>query len=302
MDIQQLRAFVAVVDEGSYVAASRVLPASRVTLRSRVEALELAAGVPLVVVDHQGVRPTEAGAWLLDRARRLVAQAEELLRGVQSRNGEVGGELRLMLPVGFPPDLVGAFVTLVHHAHPNLQIRLDVCATQSMAAEFDPDIVVHWGPPWGDPSWRTVVLTRIPHVLLGARAYVDDAGIASTGDLLAHPFLALDIPGLDPRVLPLRDGGSLDIEPWFTSANTHLVRTMVAAGSGLALLPQTQLTSGVPGEDLVAVLDGQVGLDLEVRALIPEAKASSPRCRAVLDLMAHMRDMGPGVVPPSSTG
>ena len=54
----------------------------------------------------------------------------------------------------------------------------------------------------------------------------------------------------------------------------------------------------VPGEDLEAVLPEQVGAHIQLRALIPESRAGSARCRAVSDMMRLIRDTLPHLQDP----
>ncbi|WP_438016494.1 LysR family transcriptional regulator [Sorangium sp. So ce315] len=70
MDLEELRAFLAVVEAGSYLGAARALSTSRTTLRRQVAALEARAGVPLIEGVRQGVQPAEAGQVLAARGRR----------------------------------------------------------------------------------------------------------------------------------------------------------------------------------------------------------------------------------------
>ncbi len=62
MNLDELRAFVAVAETGSIVAAARSLNFARATLRRRLDELEARAGLPLLYRTAQGVTLTEAGA------------------------------------------------------------------------------------------------------------------------------------------------------------------------------------------------------------------------------------------------
>ncbi|MFI5302702.1 MAG: LysR family transcriptional regulator, partial [Polyangiales bacterium] len=106
MDFDALRAFVAVVDSGSLVSAARVLRMARATLRRRVDELEISAGVPLLHRSPTGVTPTEAGSVLAERGRTILQEASVLLSRVREVGDEPAGELRLVLPVGLPPQFV----------------------------------------------------------------------------------------------------------------------------------------------------------------------------------------------------
>src|SRR5947209_288826 len=103
MDLEELRAFLTVVETGSYFAAAESLRVSRTTLRRRVGSRETRAGVPLVESTRQGAVLTEAGQALAERGRSLVAEATALVTSVREVGREPSGVLRVVLPVGMPP-------------------------------------------------------------------------------------------------------------------------------------------------------------------------------------------------------
>ncbi|HMH90182.1 MAG TPA: LysR family transcriptional regulator [Streptosporangiaceae bacterium] len=61
MEIRELRAFVAVAEEGGMSAAARRLHVSQSALSQTIQSLERQAGAQLLARDHAGARPTRAG-------------------------------------------------------------------------------------------------------------------------------------------------------------------------------------------------------------------------------------------------
>jgi DNA-binding transcriptional LysR family regulator len=68
MNLRELRAFVAVVEEGAISAAARRLHVSQPTLSHTINVLERELGLKLVVRTNTGVEATEAGMALLREA------------------------------------------------------------------------------------------------------------------------------------------------------------------------------------------------------------------------------------------
>jgi DNA-binding transcriptional LysR family regulator len=106
MELRELTAFVAVAEEGGMSAASRRLHSSQPALSQTVSGLERQLGVELLERSSTGVRPTEAGAALLSEARAILARHDEALRWMAEFTSEVGGVLRLGVPMELPPDLL----------------------------------------------------------------------------------------------------------------------------------------------------------------------------------------------------
>ena len=80
MELRELSAFVAVVEEGGMSAASRRLHVSQSALSQTVSALERELGITLLERISTGVRPTGAGTTLLVEARAVLARYHQAVR------------------------------------------------------------------------------------------------------------------------------------------------------------------------------------------------------------------------------
>lgn len=93
MDTQFLRTFVSVVDNGSMAAAARLLNITPAAVAQQIRTLERQIGQSLIARAGRTVSVTEAGARILERARDLLRDSEDL-KAVANDEG-VAGELRL---------------------------------------------------------------------------------------------------------------------------------------------------------------------------------------------------------------
>lgn len=73
-----LRTLVAVVEFGSVVGAARFLGYSPAAISRQIAALQRQLGVRLFVPEGRGIRPTALAVQLVDRARQVVQQADDL--------------------------------------------------------------------------------------------------------------------------------------------------------------------------------------------------------------------------------
>jgi LysR family transcriptional regulator, chromosome initiation inhibitor len=86
LDLAQLRALAAVVAEGTFEAAARVLHVTPSAVSQRIRALESAAG-RVLVVRTKPVRPTEAGRTVLRLAREVELLAADAARELDAPTG-----------------------------------------------------------------------------------------------------------------------------------------------------------------------------------------------------------------------
>ena len=83
MDLEKLRIFLAVADCGSFSRGARTLYISHSTTSRAVTALEEELGVRLLERDNRVLGLTPAGQILLEEAKSLLGQADELVRRVR---------------------------------------------------------------------------------------------------------------------------------------------------------------------------------------------------------------------------
>jgi DNA-binding transcriptional LysR family regulator len=106
MELRELSAFVAVVEEGGMSAASRRLHVSQSALSQTVGALERELGLTLLERTSTGVRPTEAGTMLLVEARAVLARYHQAVRTMSNYSTEDSGVIRLGIPLELAPDVL----------------------------------------------------------------------------------------------------------------------------------------------------------------------------------------------------
>jgi DNA-binding transcriptional LysR family regulator len=285
MDLEELRAFLSVVESGSFLAAAEVLQVSRTTLRRRVGSLEARAGVPLLEITQQGVLPTDAGRVFARRGRALEEEAGALLLSVRGLGHEPSGVLRIALPVGLPPQLLASLFGALRSAYPRLHVETRFSDNPLAESLVGVDMAIHFGEPPGSGKWLSYVITRVPLHLLASKAYLARAGApTSVEDLAGHELFAWQLPGEDARVWPLRKGGSFAASPTLISSDIHALRHCCLAGLGLGLLPDAQVHDpNLLADTLVTVLPDLVGRDCDVRVTVLEALSDLPKIKMVLD-------------------
>lgn len=300
-DLEELRAFLAVVDAGSFVAAADALGTARTTLRRRVDALEARAGVKLIESTPAGVVVTEAGRALADRGHAVLAEASAVIASVRELGREPQGVLRVALPVGIAPPLLGGLFAALRAQWPRLRVHLHTADDPLRLPVSDVDLVVHFneGRPRG--PWRSFALTTIEERLVAAPAYLARRGTPRSLDELAgHELIAWHAPGEDPGQWPLRGGARFAVEPALVTSDLHVIHQVCRAGLGIGLVPDARLADPSAAGELVGVLEDVVGRTRTLRVTVPEALADVPKLRLVVDrVRAFAAQALGGAAPPA---
>nr|WP_329955929.1 LysR family transcriptional regulator [Cupriavidus necator] len=131
LGIRQLHHFVSLVEQGSFARAATALHLSQPALTRSIQALEADLG-QLIDRSYGKVRPTAAGALVLERARRMLREGRELRRDLQLLEDVEIGEIR----AGFGPFAASFLLDPVLEAlvrrYPRLRIDVETADTPTM--------------------------------------------------------------------------------------------------------------------------------------------------------------------------
>lgn len=284
MDLEELRAFLDVVNTGSYLAAADTLGVSRTTLRRRVEALEARAGVPLLKSTRQGIILTEAGEVLAQRGRIMMQETSALLASIREVGQEPSGVLRLVLPVGLPPHLLTPLFEALRTSYPQLSVHARFSDNPLGEPLDNVDMAVHVGEETPKGPWLSHVMLKVREGLIASQEYLRRRGTPrSVDELQGHELFSWEAPGDDARLWPTLRGISFRVEPALITTDIHFIRSCCLAGLGIGLVPSLDLPDpGTPPDTLVSVLPDVVGRDLLVRVSVPEALSEIPKIKQVL--------------------
>lgn len=133
--LDQLRLFLAVVDEGSFNGAARKLGRAISVVSYGIVTLETQLGVTLF--DREGSKKpvlTPAGKAMLAQARAVSDDVDALIAGVRNFNQGLEAELGLAIDVMFPTHLVAEVLRQFQMLYPTVQLRLYVEALGTIAA------------------------------------------------------------------------------------------------------------------------------------------------------------------------
>jgi DNA-binding transcriptional LysR family regulator len=221
--LDQLRTFIAAVDEGSFSAAGRKLRRAQSVVSQTLANLEGQLGVKLF--DRKGRLPvlTEQGRALLAHARAVAGDMDLFKAHAKGLAGGLEADLSVVIDVMFPMAIVTAAVTAFHANFPITPLRLYV---ESLGAVIQPildgrcALGVLGALPLLPPqfSQERLLPVRIVHVAATKHPLAAYGGIIPTAELAKHVQLVLsdrstlsegrDLGVLSPRTWRLADLGA----------------------------------------------------------------------------------------------
>jgi DNA-binding transcriptional LysR family regulator len=293
LNVSRLNVFREVIGQGSFSEAADALAYSQSAVSQAIATLEGEAGTALVERGRGGVRPTAAGAALAGYLGGILAQIERAEREVAAIAAGRGGRLRTASFPSAGATLMPAAVAGFRASHPGVELSLaegepEEIGPRLRAGEFDLVLLYEFegsGERLATGMRRFDLLDDPLHLALPADhrlatrkkppRLVDLAGesfvqTSAATPCARHVVRSCHVAGFEPRVS-------------FESDDYATVQGLVAAGVGVALIPQLALSPVRP--DVVVRSLGPNGPVRKVFAATPRAAAASTALATMLDVL-----------------
>jgi DNA-binding transcriptional LysR family regulator len=287
MELRQLRYLVALADERHFTRAAGRVRVAQPALSQQIRKLEDEVGVALFDRTTRSVRLTEAGALLVVRARRVLAEIDGAAEELRELTGVVAGRVRIGLSqTPGPFDVVGLLAGF-HADHPQVELAMREDLSVALAAELrageldvailtvveEPDtngLVVH---PLAEEE---LLLVLPPSHRLARRKRIAVEQLDGE-ELVSFP------PGATIRRAVERRMRAAGVEPRtvFETHDAARARALVAGGLAIAVLPRSDVLALGPPIATAAIAGDP--LTHRVSLCWREGRRHSPATRALID-------------------
>ena len=296
LNVQRLRVLKEVAAHRSFSAAAEALSYTQSAVSQAVATLEAETGATLIERDRKGVRPTVAGEALLAHSEGIFARIEAAEDALASILGVRGGRLRM---ASFPTagnTLMPLAIARFRAAHPDVQLTLaegepEDIAPRLRTGEFDLALLFEFrGAAAGKVTsgLRSIELREDPlHVVLPRGHELADKGTLKLADLSDESWIqtSAESPCARHVVRSCHEAG-FSPSVSFESDDYQTVQGLVAAGVGVALIPELAL-AGARDDVAVRELSGK-GVTRRVIAATPRSAGVSPAARPMMELLQEV--------------
>jgi DNA-binding transcriptional LysR family regulator len=250
LNLDQLQALTQVVALGSFSAAARALKLTQPAVSLQIRELEHRLGVRLVERLGKHAYATAAGEELISHAHRLAQEADQALAAVQRyRDGRLG-RVRLGTSTAVCTHLLPPILARLRSEYPKLEVFITVDTMESVVArivanELDVGAVtlpikqhaaIEVTPLRHDPiqaffpgAERGLPREATPQYLGGRNLILSDRR-SQTYKIIAEWF----------------ERANVELKPVMEIGNTEAIKTLVAAGIGVGILPSERKQGLLP--------------------------------------------------------
>ncbi|MPV54945.1 LysR family transcriptional regulator [Burkholderia sp. HI2761] len=287
--LDELGAFIAVVDAGGFSAAARRTGHSQSAISKAVGSLEKRLGVMLLNRSTRSVTLTDQGQRYYDRMKPLVDEFDEADGEMTSSTLNVTGLVRIATPSTFGRLHVLPLIPDLLSSNPGLQVDLVLSDFVRDMVEDRIDLAIRVGRvDDADAVVKRVASTRL--VCVGSRDYFEHHGTPKAPDeLVDHNCLLYG--GLSesaaswPFVGPAGDF-SVTVRGNLSSNSVETIRAGVLAGVGIGLFTEASLTDELGHPGIITVLDEFLKEVRDISLVWPKRRYVPARVRMVTDFFS----------------
>ncbi len=284
-DWADIRLFLAILDRGSLVAAAEHLDLTQPTVGRRLTAMEKRFGTPLFVRAGRRMQLTDAGAAILDSARRMEREMLAIARSLEVQSTALCGEVTISATEGTGTEWLTPVLLDFHVKYPEILLKVQIENRAVDLIHREADIALRLGQPT-QPDLIAKRLVTVGFGLYASRGYLRRAApLNSLEDLQAHPLVGLLAPGAgmnSPLMLPatlLLPGNYV-----YLSNSPAAQLAAVQAGFGIGIV--SHRWAAIAGK-LTRVLPDYSAATIDLWLVTHEELRYSARIRAVFDFIAE---------------
>lgn len=290
MDLNQLRTFVAVAQEGHLTRAAERLHISQPAASAHIRALELFLGVALFTRTNRGLDLTFAGRRLAEGAERILSSTVDLLSLARELRGSLSGRVSIGSNADPVIGRMGSLVRWLREHHPrldvNVEVRSSLATSQGLrTGELDAGFMLGSSPGSGLGG---LILADLEYRVVGSADLREALNAASWKELADMPWV-VTAEGTSNQQMRDEIFGPHGLVPRAVIEvnNDLMLRHLIAEGVGIGLVRRDLAEEG-QAKGLFSLCPRGVG-HTSLLFLHATARSSDPVLQA---LVTGIREIG----------
>ncbi len=246
MDINTLKAFVAVAETGSFSLAAERIFLTQSAVSKRIAVLEEELGVKLFDRIGKSTSLNEAGRNLLPRAINMLQEMDDIQRSISNLSGDVTGILTMGISHHIGLHRIPQILRKFRQQHPNVQLDIRFLGSEAAChavAQGKLEMGIVTLPTETPPNLHITRLWHDPlQLVVSSEHPLARTTKPSLEDLVQHPAL---LPGVGTYTRNVLEQAlapqDLKIDVAISTNYLETLKTMTTTGIGWSLLPEIMI-------------------------------------------------------------
>lgn len=289
MDLNLVRAFLAVAFHGSFTKAAQSLGQTKSNLSRRVSELERNVETLLLNRSTRRVSLTDEGTLLYEQCFPLLQEIGYAFDNLRDRRREPTGVLKVAAPLALGNFLMQRVVPHFADNFPDLSLVFDLDDKYTNIVAQNVDVAIRIGQA-ADQSLIIRKLVEISLSLYASPEYLQRFDtLRQPSDLASHRYIYYNTGNQQFRQLTLNNGERTEQVSFrkLVGANYFAgIKSLAAQGQGIVLLPGFLYGDSLKSGELVEVLPEWKGPSVSAYVAYNTRRYLSPKVRAFIDFIA----------------
>ena len=286
--IEDLEAFLAIIERGNQAAAGRHLHRSLQSIGRSLTSVERSVGVPLIKRTTRRSHPTEAGLAFYARVKPALAEIENARAEAADLVREPSGRLRVSAPALYARAFVVPAICDFLTRFPGVEVELKVSDRPVDLLEEGLDVAVRVRRLPGS-TLKARRLGELRVVVFGAKTYLEKHGRPRhPAELANHRCVVRTVDDQDEPWLFRVDGRreTVSVRGRFRTDDTNAIHLAVARGLGLGVTPLWQIRDLVERGVVEVVLQPFESDRTPIYAVLSPTRMQPAKVKLFVDLLS----------------
>jgi DNA-binding transcriptional LysR family regulator len=283
-----IKTVVAVVETGSFTAASERLGMSKALVSKYVGEVEDSLGVRLLNRSTRRLALTEAGRRYYDQALPLLEEFTEMVDSVTGEQSSPRGLLRISVPVTFGEMSLAPLIPKFLQQYPDIGVDLQLSDKKIDMLEEGIDVVIRIGGV-DDSSLIAKQIQTLPLALCASPDYIRLKGLPDSPKELVQHDCIIDsnfrIGKHWPIICPKNVTTSVEVSSRVMANSPRAVKEIALAGGGIGMIPRFIVQDALDDGRLEEILPTYRTLEFGLFAIYPHRRYLSRKVRCFIDFL-----------------
>lgn len=286
--LEELQAFISIVDSGSIVAAAAYLEQTTSGVSRALQRLENKLNVTLLERTTRKLKLTQEGQLFLEKARKIVHDLNEAEDALLKSDSDTSGLIRVDSATPFVLHVIAPLMSEFIQLYPNIEIELNSNDQIIDLLEHKTDVAIRFGE-LNDSSLHARLLCKSRLYIVASPEYLQMNGYPKTPqDILNHVQIGFSkVNHLNTWPIFV-NGEKLTVKPKIKASNGETVRKMALNGLGITCLSAFLVLQDIKQQRLIALFEDQIEIyEQRIHAVYYQQEHLPKRVRLFIEFLAQ---------------
>lgn len=285
MEIELIRIFVKVVQNGSFSRAADLLRLPKSTVSKAISKLEAETGTTLLLRTTRSLTLTQSGRGFYESCLGPIHQLEDAHKSLYGQDSILTGTLKITAPEDLGSYVIAPAIAELSLQHPELYFELVYTDDVLDLVKDGFDIAIRIGR-LNDSNLKVKRTGEVTLIPVAAPQYLKNrTKIKQPSDLKEHHCLSLQFASTTERWTLRSQKGTThtEIKTKIAANQMTSLLQMALAGGGVALVPSYLSQTHIDAGYLIRVLPEWSSPGISAAIITPLAPSSSARLKITID-------------------